>query len=64
MYTIKILDHSSTTVVIRLPEPESCSITSCCVWQWDINEQNVRCLSEVKLIYQVPSDSPVDGILK
>lgn len=52
------------TIVVRLPKSEPRSIDSCCVWQRDINEKNVCGLSEVELVYQVPSDATIDRILK
>lgn len=51
------------TIVIRLPESESCSVGLGSVWQGNINEKYVGHLRKVKFIHQVPGDSPIGGEL-
>ena len=52
------------TIIIRLPESESCSVGLGSVWQGNINEKYVGSLREVKFIHQMPGDSPIDGELQ
>lgn len=51
------------TIIIRLPESESCSVGLGSRGQGNINEEYAGRLREVKLIHQVPSDAPIDGEL-
>lgn len=52
------------TIVVRLPESETCGIALGCVGQRNIDKEDICSLCEVKLIYQVPSDATIDRILQ
>jgi hypothetical protein len=52
------------TIIVRLPEPESCRIGLGIEWQGNINEKYIGRLREVKFIHQVPRDSTIDRELE